>query len=97
MINQINQPFTTYQTEDTQTSHIKFWAIGAGLILTILASFIWSGLVLVGIGSLCFSFSLIALSLINQHLHAETNWGTVLVGQLIAICGMALLLVAYFL
>lgn len=97
MINQMNQPVTHYQEETSRAINPAYWGTFIGLILTLCASFVWSGLVLAGMGLLCLSFGLILVSVINHHYHSETNWTPVLSGQFLGVCGIALLLISTFL
>ena len=96
MINQINQPFTK-EENNQQSLNVKFFGIMIGIALTMLASFIWAGLPLVGIGFLSLAFGLIISSLMSQRKSGETHWGTVILGQFIGICGIMLLFISQIL
>lgn len=97
MINQMNQTVTHYQEETSRAINPAYSGTFIGLILTLCASFVWSGLVLVGMGLLGLSFGLILVSVINYHHHSESNWASVLIGQFFGVCGIALLLISTFL
>ena len=96
MINQINHPFSDSQEKTNRSINTQIIGslIGAGL--TIGVSFFGAGLLLVGLGFLSFAFGLILTSMVNYRINGESNWGTVLWGQVAAVCGMAVLLFSYF-
>lgn len=93
----MNQPVTHYQEETSSAINPAYWGTFIGVILTLCSSFVWSGLVLVGMGLLSLSFGLILVTIYNHHYHSESNWSSVLIGQFFGVCGIALLLISTFL
>lgn len=85
-------PSDTLYTHSQPDERPRFsaWVIPIGLAagLTLAASWIWSGLVLAGIGLLCLAFSLISSALYSQNAGYGARWRWVIAGQLAGISGI---------
>lgn len=81
--------------EDEQTMFNKWLtAVVIAVPLTFLASLVWSGLVLLGFAVLALAFGLISAALISVRLYQTPTWGTVMLGQVVALIGIVILLLA---
>lgn len=84
-----------FPLENEQTMPNKWLtAVAMATPFTFLASLVWSGLLLVGFGLLALAFGLISAALISVRVYQTPAWGTVLVGQGVALLGILVLLTA---
>ncbi len=69
-------------------------AVALALPLILLASLLWSGVVLVGVAFLCLAVGLLVAGLVSQRYYGVSAWGTVIMGQLVGMGGVVVLLLA---